>query len=758
MDEGHQSKQSQASDPPDERKLANPGIPVPSKSDEKPFVAAPDGTIDLPGLPESSLPGIPMTRLQDKYEFLTVLGAGGAGVIYKARQQPLERLVAVKMIHSHLMSPTAVKRFHQEARTISRLSHPNIITVFDFGISEERQPFMVMDYVEGTPLNEIIQENGTLSLSLTNEIARQVCDGMMHAHAQGILHRDLKPSNIMIVTLAGGQHLVKVLDFGLAKILVDDEADLEHLTMSGETVGTPAYMSPEQAMGKSLDQRSDIYSLGCVMYHCLTGTPPFVGETNMDTMLKQLNNAPLPINNPDEAPKVPPPMEALIMCLLDKNPDNRIQSMLDLKDLIRDLEANPQGELIGAGAASRAGGLITGTGDFKSGTKARATTTGGDSKPTDSASTEGSEDISHDESSKTESGKIGESSSKSPTILIAVISVLVLGAFVLFLATALHDPLEGQQKSGATPGKKKAGKSRNEASDNEVSKSTETDDTANNTVTKSGTGDLDEFGDHRIMYKIDKDFNVTNLEGDKYVTDAGLDRIAQMPYLQSLNLDNSKITNRGIQKLEGAKFSNLSIAATKVDGGAGPSFTKMPHLKSLNAAETALDDKGVTSIASLPQLSQLNLDGTKITDGCSDSLAKAKNLELLSLKNTKIGDTTASAIARLSKLSKLNLAGTAIGDNGAKEISKLSRLSNLNLESTRITNKTVPELTKMPALLEVNLSNTRITDGSVDSLCKLEGLQRLYLMNCKLTRNAITRFQRKNPSCILVMTPTEEER
>lgn len=738
MDEGNQSKkQSHALEPAEEQEPASAGAVVPSRAVKEPFIAGPEGRIDLPGLPESFLPGIPMTRLEDKYEFLSVLGAGGAGVIYKARQQPLGRMVAVKMIHSHLMSPTAVKRFHQEAKTISRLSHPNIITVFDFGISEERQPFMVMDYVEGTPLSDLIKEHETLPLSLTNEMAKQVCDGMMHAHAQGILHRDLKPSNVMLVTLAGGQHLVKILDFGLAKILVDDEADLEHLTLSGETVGTPEYMSPEQAMGKSLDQRSDIYSLGCVMYHCLTGTPPFVGETNMETMLKQLNNAAAPMNAPNEEPRVPPYVEAMIMCLLDKSPDNRVQTMLELKDLIKDLESKAQGEarveLQGEARLPAA-----------SGDAARA----GGNHGTEQLSQPGGSDISDRSSTSDskitgiESAKTGALGSKTPIVLIASISVLVLAAFILFLTTALHDPDTASRTTSGTSSDTKSGTA---------------SDSVSSTNSDPESKELDDFGDQRLRAKIDNDFNLSHLKGDRFVTDAGLNRIAQLPYIQSLNLDRSKITNEGIKKLEGAKFSSLSIVGTKVDGEAGSSFTKMPNLKVLDATETALDDNGVAWIVAVPQLTQLNLDSTNITDACSAHMAKAKSLEFLSLRNTRIGDTTASAIAKLAKLNKLNLANTAVGDAGARAISKLSRLSNLNLDSTKITDRAITYIAKMPALLELNLSNTRLTDGSVDALCKLEGLQRLYLMNCKLTRNAITRFQRKNASCILVMTPTEED-
>jgi serine/threonine-protein kinase len=281
----------------------------------------------------SILSGIPLTNLKDKYEFLSELGSGAFGTVYKARQLPIKRLVAIKMIHSHLLTPTVIKRFLREAQTISRFSHPNIVSIFDFGISDEKQPFMVMDYVEGTRLDEMIRDTDPFPLDLTKSIVCQVCDGLSHAHAHGILHRDLKPSNLILVKLESGLFLVKILDFGLAKILDGEEpSNSDQLTEEGDTVGTPAYMSPEQVMGKQLDQRSDLYSLGCVMYHCLAGVPPFLGETRMATMLMQLNDAPVSLNEPGEEPFVPVEIEALMMKMLAKQPSERPQSMTALKD------------------------------------------------------------------------------------------------------------------------------------------------------------------------------------------------------------------------------------------------------------------------------------------------------------------------------------------------------------------------------------------------------------------------------------------
>lgn len=282
---------------------------------------------------DSIFSGIPLTNLRKKYELLSEVGSGASGVVYKAKQLPIGRPVAIKMLHSHLLTPTVIKRFFREAKVISRFSHPNVISIFDFGISEEHQPFIVMDYVEGTPLDEMIRKTDPFPLDLTKSIVCQVCDGLSHAHAQGVVHRDLKPSNIMLVRLDSGLFLVKVLNFGLAKILEGEEEEkLESFTNVDEAVGTPAFMSPEQVMGKQLDQRSDLYSLGCVMYNCLAGVPPFVGDTKTETMLKHVNEAPISLNEPGEEPFVAPEIEAVMMTALAKDPADRFQSMAALKD------------------------------------------------------------------------------------------------------------------------------------------------------------------------------------------------------------------------------------------------------------------------------------------------------------------------------------------------------------------------------------------------------------------------------------------
>jgi serine/threonine protein kinase len=277
-------------------------------------------------------------RFLGTYEFLGQIGAGGMGVIYKARQIVINKMVAVKMVHSHLVSPEAFQRFQIEGKAAQLITHPYIIAVYDFGMTANGSPYMVMDYVKGKTLAEVISQEGTLSNTRFLRIFTQVCEALVHAHSKGVLHRDLKPSNIMLIQDNSGREEIRIMDFGIAKLVNDTESSGQHLTKTGEAIGSPLYMSPEQARGENTDFRSDIYSLGCVMYESLAGVPPLVGQTPLNTMLMHLNDIPVPVRQKagSQGMKIEYSIEQVVMNLLEKDREDRYQSMeLLLKDLRR---------------------------------------------------------------------------------------------------------------------------------------------------------------------------------------------------------------------------------------------------------------------------------------------------------------------------------------------------------------------------------------------------------------------------------------
>ncbi len=269
-----------------------------------------------------------------RYTIEAKLGEGGMGVVYKARDTQLERTVAIKVLPpDQLADPDRKRRFIQEARAASALNHPGIVTIYDVG-SERNTDFIVMEYVAGRTLDQVVPAGG-LALKKGLRFAIEIADAVARAHEAGIIHRDLKPANVM-VTDAGG---IKILDFGIAKLLESTTPAVvtktAAVTQDGTTIGTPAYMSPEQADGQRVDARSDIFSFGSVLYEMMTGRQAFSGDSRLSVMARILNEDPVPPGR--LAATIPADLEKVILRCLRKDPARRFQTMADLRVALEDL-------------------------------------------------------------------------------------------------------------------------------------------------------------------------------------------------------------------------------------------------------------------------------------------------------------------------------------------------------------------------------------------------------------------------------------
>lgn len=277
------------------------------------------------------------TVFAEKYLILSLLGEGGMSQVYKARHTLMNRTVAIKLLYDCARDSVARARFQQEAEAASALSHPNVVTVHDFGLTAAGQPYFIMDCLEGKSLADLLAEKRFLKIQQAIEVFTQTCEGLDHAHRKGIIHRDIKPSNIIIIKQDDGYDLIKLVDFGIAKLMPTGSQTLKQkrITQTGEVFGTPAYMSPEQCNGRSLDARSDIYSFGCLMYETLAGQPPFIADTFVATVVKHVNDLPQPLSE-KALIKVPPSLETVIMKCLEKDPDKRYHSASELKQALLD--------------------------------------------------------------------------------------------------------------------------------------------------------------------------------------------------------------------------------------------------------------------------------------------------------------------------------------------------------------------------------------------------------------------------------------
>jgi len=212
------------------------------------------------------------------------------------------------------------------------LDHPNLIRVIDFALLENDSLYLVMEFIDGESLADILKRRGQLTEAEAIEVFLQIMDGLAYAHEQKVIHRDLKPSNVMLFQRADKQLQVKILDFGIAKITGKDTLNTMTLTGTGEIFGSPLFMSPEQCFGRTVDLRSDLYSIGCALYQVLTGAPPFAGESALSTMMMHLEGEPLSLKQASLGKDFSPGIEKVTMKLLEKLPDNRYQTASDVRD------------------------------------------------------------------------------------------------------------------------------------------------------------------------------------------------------------------------------------------------------------------------------------------------------------------------------------------------------------------------------------------------------------------------------------------
>jgi eukaryotic-like serine/threonine-protein kinase len=272
--------------------------------------------------------------LLDRYEVGRLLGAGGMAEVFEGRDRLLARRVAIKVLQAQFVrDPSFLIRFKREAQAAASLSHPNIVGVYDTG-SEDGTHFIVMEYVDGRTLKDVIRAEGPLYPERAAEICADVCSALVAAHARGLIHRDIKPGNVMLTP----DGKVKVMDFGIARATTS-----ETITQTAAVVGTAQYISPEQAQGQAVDYRSDLYSLGCCLYEMLTGTVPFTGATPVAIAYRHVREDPTPprMLNAD----VPAPLEAICLKAMAKLPDNRYQTAAEFQS---DLERFRNGQPVQA--------------------------------------------------------------------------------------------------------------------------------------------------------------------------------------------------------------------------------------------------------------------------------------------------------------------------------------------------------------------------------------------------------------------------
>lgn len=652
----------------------------------------------------------------ERYKPLRYVARNAASVVYKCFDRRLVRTVAIKTLL--FANSDQLVRFQQEARATALLKHLNIIEVLDFGVNNG-SAYMVMEFVDAVDLEDWIQANGALTEPAAMEMMTGVCRALDYAHSKGIYHRDLKPQNILI---SKQNREPKLIDFGLA-LVINPNQDITK-TQGLSLSGTPSYMSPDQFSGRSYDARSEIYSLGCVLFACLTGRPPFHGDTALAIARKhsEVPAPPLREANPDR--DYSENVEQVIRRCLEKNPSDRYSSILELaNDLQIDITGTNQestltSEQVAAAGMAQNSGVVT--------------------------SSVTAQHVERGTAAKKSKSQIWVAS----LILLVVLSVTV--ALIMY---------------------------RNQATKvTAIAPSTEVAPVAHKDEQKRPITQAKAVGFDRSVlteFKVDKVFDdvgtARTLEmmkqkmgnyTDTTITAKQIDLLAKAPptfyYLRLKNCEG--VTADNIIRLKPLKLLNLRVSFTDLDNDGFAAIATLPHLKMLQLeGNRNHDNKGFIALKKSQTLNAIEFKRTKL-DAEAFKIFSEMNLELISLDNipnfderwflplsvTKIfdarllnmnvGDSCLQYVLKLPKLQNIVIRNTAITDKGVEELSHYTKLILIDLENNKgITDAAVPSLVDLyehsyyPNSLDINLSNTSITVKSIPLLKQLKTIHRLDL-------------------------------
>lgn len=676
-------------------------------------------------------------KIADRYMVRHVIGSGGTGMVVNAYDPHLDLDVAVKILQYDESGMTAV-RMQREAIAAGKLNHLNIARVFDFGQTEDGSLYMVMELLHGKSLDVLLKQRGALPLEEALPIFIQLCAGLDFAHSAGIVHRDLKPANVFVST---GQ--VKIFDFGVAKFENLDQS----LTTTRDLIGSPLYVSPEQARRDPSDLRADIYSLGCLMYEVLTGETPFQGATVLETLKMHSSTPP-----PRLSDEFPPAMQDLVERCLQKRPEDRPQN---LSEVIEIYHAIQQGSY--------------------------------------SVSTEDSSDDSQNNKAlhvqhKQDSGK------KTLFIILGAIALLgMIGLGLLFFLeqpdknskiltkTTKEDDYKIAFSEPVQPNKfqtsvqkglvYKIGRGVTDYDLKELQgQKIDKLEIGNCMIDGSGLGYLKDsnlVGLNVTNSRIN-DLNVNNIIRFKnleqlafsspFVSDVGIAKLKVLKKVRRLMLGGAHITDKGLEILE--DFPNLISLELYSPSATDEIFTYMRHMNKLtllSLMETSISKDAGTYLKAFPKLESLDLSGTKeLSDESWQVIAKLP-LKLFVAKGIKVEKNSLRHFTSQSKIEGLSLESTRIQAVDLRHLQKLDKLTYLSLRDNNITDDIIEAILTLK-VKSLDLSATYLEDRQLLRLAESKALEKLNIDGCpKLTFKGVEAFnkafiQKRNQSCALVGT------
>lgn len=619
-----------------------------------------------------------------KYNIQNRIGVGGMGVVYRCSQVFIGKDLAIKTLNQSSMNDDAVQRFQTEAKAAGALNHPNIVSVHDFGVTDGGTPYMVMDFVPGKTLHDVLSEKGQLSLDQVLDIFIQCADALAHAHGKGVLHRDIKPSNIVLLQDENiGPGSIRILDFGIAKI-TSNSAQTQELTKTGMVIGSPLYMSPEQSIGKKMDARTDIYSLGCVMFECLCGAPPFQGDTIIETLMLHQTEKPKSLREASMGREFPARLQELVDSMMAKNVEERVDSMSTVYSALAEIKDKLKKES-----------------EEKNGLNGKAQTRESFSVKCRHLLT-----------------TIGSALVSTQTIIALItLAVLVLAVYVIMQITPQRQlqtvkPMEILDGRLSTPEIEQA------SYDQKVKK----------TLTESRSRGWEHAS-----------ISVCEFSQSQF------DLLASTKWLKKLTLrECSRFTPQGIKTILSENIEYLDLYDSELDDSCVEAIAKYgDKLRSLGLGKCAnVSQKALVPLTRLKKLETLDLRSLPVSDETLkvivDGLPRLRELTLAD--NVLIGDNSARILARHKARWGFDLSNTSITDEGFKSFGKNVFFLYL-IGNPRVTDKGIETLAaNCPDLCVLHIPGTSVTPKGIFKALQMKNMRDLQLGRMSIdeaTRNKV---------------------
>ncbi len=575
-----------------------------------------------------------------RYRLIRLIGRGGAAAVYEADDELLKRKVAIKILENLALEAEDLVRFQTEAKITSSLDHPNIVRVLDFGVNEKNTPFMVLEFVNGRTLRTLLKAQGKLSNDQAFDLFSAVAAALSYAYKHNINHRDLKPENLIIQSGLTSDMVPTLIDFGLAKYLPADKV----ITRGGITlVGTPAYMSPDQAKNNHFDERSEIYSFGCVLFEALVGEPPFSADTALNLLAKHCNEKPASAAKKNAA--VDPVLSAVVEKCLQKSPEDRYQSFDEITEA---LNVSPESE--------------------------QETLT---SQPAPA------------------------NGSKSPAaIAVACLTVLLSVALLVFIFSKSNlGTANNTNKTVASPMKYSP------VSVLSVMNAAEEPLVSYSAKEKKLMlqGDFSSVKQYEEILRY-PDAQKLDIGYKQHIDPDGIRFIAKLP-LRSVILEKSDSDDRVSRILAGIPtIENLNLKGTNISDKSLVELAKLPRLKALKIDSCKITDVGLIALSRAPKLNQLSINGIKQVSSVALNEFRKLKLEQLSMSDIRLRDQTIRALAK-TNVKKLVLGNCLLTDRSIKLLNNRFVVT-LDIKFNNIGMEGLRAVMRLPSLRTVAVSKT----------------------------------------------------